>query len=458
MSLPAEPIGPASDEDPPGIFSGLLSDTTWSAISDALAVIAALVSVVLITEALGDEGYGAFGALYGLATIFSAITYSGPGLALIQRRFRFDDSLDSLIRSYLSLALLAASVSTVLAVGLALLLNPLSVAEIVVVVASELFANSLIWVAGWLVQAAAGFAAMIRVRIVATLLKLVAVPLLFVTGSLTIFNLGLAYLVLYGAWAAWLILVRLPGLGYPRAFFRRPNREVLASSGIFALPLAASQIQTEGDKVVLGATNQLADAGVYGLAFRIVLLGALPVRVIQGAAFHRFLPEGDGEQGYHLARVFRFTGLMFAVGALATLGLYMVLYVPLFDPIVNILIRDDFEETRRILPWLAFFIPLQALSSTPTNGLLGLGRATERAYVFLSSSFVSLVLYLLFIPNYGWEGAVGATLAGEIYLLVASWAAMIYYQRKADRAADSGGQRVEGAEVDSSDDDHSTVL
>ena len=63
-------------------FDGLAEDTLWSALLDMLAVIAALVSFRLFMLALPVASYGSFAALYGLVTTFSAITYSGPGLAL----------------------------------------------------------------------------------------------------------------------------------------------------------------------------------------------------------------------------------------------------------------------------------------------------------------------------------------------------------------------------------------
>jgi O-antigen/teichoic acid export membrane protein len=416
-----------------GAFDGLANDVMWSAALDVMAVFAALLSFTLFQLALPVESYGSYAGLYGLATTFSAITYSGPGLALIQRRVRFGDDLDDIQASFLSLALVAGVVSTVLAVGLSKLLIDLSWLEILLVTASELFANSIILVCSWLVQAAVDFPAMIRVRMGAVVLKLIAVPALYFTGSLTILNLGAAYLVLYGLFALWLIFVHLPAVGYNLSF-GRPSPEAVRSSGEFAVPLAASQIQLDGDKVALNAFNLEFDAGLYAAAYRVVLLGTLPLRVIGQAAFHRFLPEGDdGRSGYHLRRSARLTAFMFAIGCVVAGAIYGVLR--LAEPLIDVLIQDEYAGAKDIIPWLILFIPLMAISSTPTNGLLGLGRTKERAAVYLSSALLSVVLYIALIPGRGWEGAVIATLASEAYLAVASWAAMVYYQRLHDRDA-----------------------
>ncbi len=413
-----------------GSFDGLATDTLWSAALDFLAVVAALVSFALITKSLPLASYGAFAGLYGLATTFSAITYSGPGLALIQRRLRFNQDLDEIQASFLSLTVIAGLASSVVAVGLALLVIDLTFAEIFLVTASELFANSIILVCSWLVQAANGFPSMIRVRMFSVVLKLVAVPALYFAGALTILNLGAAYLTLYSGFALWLILFYLPRIGYTIRF-RRPPVDAVRSSSVFALPLAASQVQLDGDKVALNAFNLQADAGLYAAAYRVVLLGSLPLRVVGQAAFHRFLPQGeDDHPGYHLRRAAKLTAFMFGLGVAVSIGIYLLLYVG--EPLLDLLIQEEYAEAKTIIPWLVLFIPLLAISGTPTNGLLGLGRTRERAAVYLSSALVSVVLYILLIPGNGWEGAVAATLISEAYLAVVSWAAMIHYQRIAD--------------------------
>lgn len=411
-------------------FDGLANDTLWSAALDVFGVSTAIVSFLLLQKVLTDDQYGSFAGLYGLVTIFSSITYSGPGLALIQRHFRFNEDPDGIQASFLSLALIAGAISSLIAIVVAIFINNLSPLEIVLVTLSELFANSIIYVVGWLVQVKAGFPAMIRVRMMAVVLKLAAVPTLFVAGQLTILNLGLAYLVLYGGLALWLVLGRLPRLGYHLSF-RRPEPNVWRSSAVFAVPLAASQVQLDGDKVALEAFD-VPDKGLYAAAYRIVLLGSLPIRVIGQAAFHRFLDHGDqSTDGYHLRRAGRLTVFMFLVGLASAGAVYAVLY--LFEPLLDLLLEDSFAGAKDIIPWLVLFIPLIAISGTPLNGLLGLGRTRERANVYLSSALVSAVLYLTLIPWLGWPGAVVATLSSEAYLAAVSWVAMVHYQRIADR-------------------------
>ncbi|MDH3301046.1 MAG: lipopolysaccharide biosynthesis protein [Acidimicrobiia bacterium] len=411
-------------------FDGLAHDTLWTAAHDGLATITAMVSFLAITSVYeNDPGtYGAFVAVYGVVGPLGSMTFAGPGMALIQRRVRFGDRLDDLIGSFLAVALGLGVVSSIIAITFAALFIDLSTLEVGLIVISELFFNSFIFVCGMLRQAAGRYPDMIRTKIGTVLLKLVAVATLYPTGNLTIRNLAAAYVVLYGTYAMTMLFVVLPRDGY-NVRLRRPTRNAVTTSAVFSVPLAAASLQSDGDKVSLSAFNFDAQAGLYAAAYRLVFFGSLPLNVIGQAAFHRFLPEGDdGRNNYHLRRAAKLTAFMFVVALATSAALYLALPV-----LQALLLRGRFTEAVEIVPWLLLFLPLLALSGTPMNGLLGLGRATERAAVYVSSAIVSIALYMLLIPGRGWQGAVMATLGSEAYLAVASWVAMIYYQRLADR-------------------------
>lgn len=411
-------------------FDGLAHDTIWTAAHDGLAMITAMLSFLALTEVYRDDSaaYGAFVAVYGVVGPLGSMTFAGPGMALIQRRVRFGDRLDDLIGSFLAVALGLGIVSSIIAVAFAVVFIDLSTLEIVLIVVSELFFSSFIFVCAMLRQAAGRYPDMIKTKMGTVLLKLVAVATLFVSGNLTIRNLAAAYVVLYGCYALTMLFVVLPRDGYD-VRLRRPTRNALGTSAVFSVPLAAASLQSDGDKVALAAFNYDSQAGLYAAAYRLVYFGSMPLNVIGQAAFHRFLPEGeDGRDNYHLRRAAKLTAVMFGVAVLTAGALYVTL--PL---LATLLLRGEFAQAVEIVPWLLLFLPLLALSGTPMNGLLGLGRATERAAVYVSSAMVSISLYLLLIPGRGWQGAVMATLGSEAYLAVASWAAMIYYQRLADQ-------------------------
>lgn len=404
-------------------FDGLAEDTMWAGAHDLYASVVAMASFLMLQLVLPAEQYGAFFGLYGILTPLGSLTFAGPGLALLQRWYRYRQPRNEILTSFLSLTLLVGTVSSAVAIVVGLIFIELTPVEIVLIVLSELLATSTIFVCSWLIQIADDFPAMTRVKMGAVTLKLMAVVGLTVVGQLSIRNLAAAYLALYTLYVIWLLAGRLPRAGY-QIRLQRPPVDAFRSSAVFAVPMVASGIQTDGDKFVLNAFDLRADAGQYGAAFRIISLGAMPLRVVAQATFYRFLPEAPSDDGANLRRVAHLTGLLFALGV----GISFTLY--LARPVIDLLLVDEYNQAITIVGWLLLFLPLTALGVGPTNGLLSIGRVRERAAVYLSSSAVSVVLYLLLIPGRGWEGAVAATLLAELYLVVAAWATLIYYQRK----------------------------
>lgn len=410
-------------------FDGLALDTLWTAVFNVLQTVAAVVSFFFLTRTYSEDAgiYGGFVGLYGLIGPLGSLTYAGPGLALVQERIRYHRDLNEIFRSYVSVTLLLGLGTSTLAIVLGKLLVDMSLLEISLLVFSELFFVSLVFVCSMLMHAAVDYPTRVKVRIGVVALKIVAVVGLYVFGIFTIRNLAISYFSLYGLYSLWLFTRVLPSAGY-QLRLGRPGRRATRTSAVFAVPLAASSLQLDGDKVALNAFNFQAQAGLYGAAYRVVLLGSLPLTIISQAVFHRFLADDADRKNYHLRRSAAVSGLMLGVAIVTAIVIY--LFLPLVQ---NLLFEGEFSESTEIVPWLLLFLPLIALSGTPMNGLLGLGRSLERAVVFISAAVLSVVLYAALIPSRGWAGAVMATLGSEAYLAVASWVAIVYYQRQADQ-------------------------
>ncbi|MEM8926373.1 MAG: lipopolysaccharide biosynthesis protein [Actinomycetota bacterium] len=406
-------------------FDGLAGDTMWSGAHDALQLVTALTSFYLLQRGLGLESYGAYVSFYGLLGAFGAMCYSGVGLALLQRLMGEGDEPSTSLRSFLSLTLLAGSVGSVIAILLGAFTLTLTWAEVTIIVMAEIMTVAVIFLSSTAVQAVSGFAAAVRVKGAVIPMRLGVLLSLYATDSLTIRNLGTGFLLCFTLYCVYLLLYHLPKHGY-RVSFGVPSEEARRSSLMFSAPMGASKLQTDGDKYLLGAFRHTTDAGLYGAAYRMVLLGTLPLLALDTAAFQRFLPKGEGIPGLHLRRSVLLASLMGGASLFVAAGLYVML------PFLDFLFDEEFKQAADIVPWLLILIPLIATSSTPLNGLLGLGLADKRMWVYISSAVVSLFLYAVLIPPFGWEGALVATIISEIYLSIAGWAALWYHQRLAD--------------------------
>lgn len=410
-------------------FDGLAGDTVWAASNDGLGLLSSMVSFYLITRALPNERYGGYVGLYGLLGAIGAFSYSGVGLAALHRLIGERDDPDETLRSFLSLTVITGAALSALAIGLSLAFLRLSAVEICLLVVAELLGPAVIFISALLIQGVSGFAASARVRLGVVLIRLGSVLLLHLTGRLTITALGLTILACFTIYGAWILAVHLPRHGYTVSF-GWPNGLSLRSSGVFSVPMVATKLQTDADKFLLNAFGFRAEAGVYGAAYRIVLLGLTPLGSLDTAAFQRFLPRSEpGAIGVHWRRSTRLAMLMGGTSVVVALGLWICL------PLLHFLVEDRYDEAFDIVPWLLFMMPLISTSNLALNGLLGLGRPKTRMNVTIVSSVISMASYLTLIPSHGWKGAVIATYVSEVALAIIAWTTLWYYQRRADDEA-----------------------
>ena len=109
--------------------------------------------------------------------------------------------------------------------------------------------------------------------------------------------------------------------------------------------------------------------------------------------------------------------------------------IVLAAPLLPLVLGDEFQGSVQMTRVLSGLVLLRALSVFPLNGLLGLRRTALRTALTACGAAVSITLYFLLIPRWGWTGAATGTLIGEGSLVVAAWIALFVCQRRDDRDA-----------------------
>ncbi len=426
-------------------FDGLANDTIWSAAKDILLMVNAYASAQFLQLTFEKEVLGNYFGIFGVIGVLGAFVHSGVGMAALQRILGERDDPRRTINSYVSWGLIlsiAAVILTLIAAGLRL--KQLGIVEILALAAAELVVIGIVVVVTSSIQGILGFPAAARLRMGVIAIRFTITTSLFLFGGLNVRNLAFGFLAGFVVYAAWILKVYLPhhGLGYK---FVTPTKMQLTSGLTFSSPMAAGKVQTDGDKYLLPSFGFETEAASYGIAYRGMQVANAPLMALESAAFQRFLPKGEGQKDFHMRKANRFTWLMFGSGLV--LAIVMFLAMPILE---FLLFRGNTRDAADILPWLLGLIPVMALSGTPLNGMIGLGRAKERAYIFAISAAVSLALYLPLISRYDWRGAVVATYISETFLIVVGWWALWHYQQVENRRIDE--EEEEGSSVESSAD------
>ena len=87
----------------------------------------------------------------------------------------------------------------------------------------------------------------------------------------------------------------------------------------------------------------------------------------------------------------------------------------LADPLMRLIGGPSFSDGGVILKWLSISILGTSFGMTFGHIVLAINRQKEALLVYGSDALFSLLGYLLFIPRFGWMGAVGVTIFSEIY-------------------------------------------
>ncbi|NLA35980.1 MAG: lipopolysaccharide biosynthesis protein [Actinobacteria bacterium] len=406
------------------------NDAAWGTLHDICQLFVQTASFLLLGRRLGVEDYGRYAGVYGVVGPIGGLTWSGVTLAVLQRRLRERDSVRQTARDFfgytIALGVCAVGIGTLIA---GQIIGGLAITTIAAVMVAELFCNAVNQVSISMVQAEHGFAAATRLKMIILAIRVGVLLALVAMDSLTIAHLAIGFSVGFTVYTVALFRVILPAFGI-RVELAPPSQGIFKVTGSISLPIAAGVLQQDGDKAVLNAYGFQHDAGLYAAAFRVVSMGLMPLRALEGAAFQRFLPHDENARNEHTRRAFRFSILALSGSVVVGIG------VLVFAPLLDFLIGEDFAGAEAMIPWLLPFLPLTAIANAPSNGLLGLGRLGNRAAIYFGGASISLTSYIVFVPIFAepWKGAVLGTILGEAFLVVAGWMTLLHFQRRHNRS------------------------
>jgi len=160
----------------------------------------------------------------------------------------------------------------------------------------------------------------------------------------------------------------------------------------------------------------VADAGLYGAAYRVIMLAQIPIRSLANSTHLSFLGSAPRDA---VGLSLRYSLVAGAYGCLAAIGLAVL------APLLPLLLGAEFEEATSIVRWLAPVVVLAALTPFPSNGLLTYGRNGLRTMILVGNAVFAVALYVALIPPFSWRGAILATVIAETTMTAVAWMALL---------------------------------
>lgn len=178
----------------------------------------------------------------------------------------------------------------------------------------------------------------------------------------------------------------------------------------FATGIAGRLAYAEVDKLFLAHWTTTFVVGTYAAGYKILMIALMPIWAILETTYPRQIELAHRDR----KACVRYTIKVLVLNLVLASGIACALF--LSAPWVTYVLGDEYRESIGVLR-IGFLLPLlQAVHYTLGNFLAATGHQTARAVTQLAVLAVFVVIAVIVIPNYSWEGAIWAHLVCESLL------------------------------------------
>jgi O-antigen/teichoic acid export membrane protein len=212
---------------------------------------------------------------------------------------------------------------------------------------------------------------------------------------------------------------------------RRATSGELKDGSTYAAMLLVAANPTELDKIVAVRQVGAAEAGLYTAGSRVMGALVMPVLAMLLSAqprLFRHARTADGDMA-------RLVGMLFAA-ALAW-GLISGVLLALASPLLPWLFGNSYEQTARLMPWMAITAPFLSVRLAAGSVLVASGHPLERI-VFEFFGIACLVVGMLVLTrSFGVFGLIASVIVAEIAMALLGAGMVARQLRRKRRAAQS---------------------
>jgi len=409
--LDLEPEPPAASL---GLGSRALRNTIVVLTAKVIARLIALVTVLYMIRKLGQEGYGTFALLVNLTAIVSVVLDLGFNVLFVREGARHHDEIQRYLRNVMSVRLFMSVVSLLLlaAVVFAFGQGPLLAPGFVLMVLtsySTLLRNGL-----YAVQ-------QLGYEAIAVVLESVVLLVLILYGGMT--NQGViyyvwAYAAQYGFSCVYFSIVlaakRIALVGWQLEVSLM--REWFWKGLPFALTFVLTILYFRIDQPLIVAFKGLGQAGLYAAAYKpIESLLFVPITFLS-IVFPVLSVYYRERRAALLDAVSRFYKGLLLMGWPVSVGIFVLAH-----PLTPLLLGHGFLASEPAMRILALALGIAFVNNAFIGALNASDRQSSFTWAASWSLLANLILNLILIPLFGYQGASWATVLTELVLGTAGW-------------------------------------
>jgi O-antigen/teichoic acid export membrane protein len=396
--------------------SSLVRNTGWQLMGQGAGYGLRVVYFIVIARLLGVVQYGLVVSAFSLVNVVAQ--YSRVGMGMVLLRY-VSGNLARFAVYWGNVLLVTAMVGGVLVVVLRLaapsLLDPASARVVALMAVAVCLLEQVT------ISATQAFQAFQEMKTAAVLDQLTpmfrtfaAIGMLAAMHHATARQWAVAQMLVSAAATAVALSIVTVKLGLPK--FRPGLAWTHSGEGIeYSFASSTTNAYNDLDKTMLSHYGRSAENGIYGLAYRVIEMGSVPITAIQLAAVPRLfqLAESGNREPVMLGRKLLRHGLL--VSSATAAGMFAA------APLIPLLVGRGFSEATSALRWLCLIPVFRSVHGITGCVLTSVGLQRYRTLTQFSVVVLNFGLNVWLIPRYGWHGAAWSSLATDGTLGLLNW-------------------------------------
>ena len=389
-----------------------LGNVRWTLLSRLTMAAASLLLVAVLSLNLGAEEFGVYSGVVSLVAILGAVARMGAAEVMLEDLARRPDEQSRAFGRALATTTVAAVVGVAVALVLGLVILPsVPVSFIVTMAVGEFFFVVGNDITQRFLHAHERFREAAVAAILAIGARLLAVGSLIVYPLLSITDLGFRFLV--SGLVAWGIGLRAVVAVAGRPTLNLPNSVSEVRRGLeISVGATSHLVSSRVDQTLLLRAGLDQQAGIYGLASRVIANAMLPALALRSVFYPDHFREGAKGTSHAIALARRLAKPLAGYSALVFVGVLVI------APVLERLLPDSFEDVRWVLMLMGLLPLLRLIQALVSDVLTVTGFHELKSRVTVGGALCNVAMNLALIPIWGWRGALAATYTTEVCLLL----------------------------------------
>ncbi len=412
--------------------SALARNALWISAGQIVSWTVQALYFILLARLLGSREYGILAGAVTFVSLFSQYSAAGSGTVFL--RYVSIDRQEA--PSYwgnviLSLSLFGGALVVAVTIAARYVLNPASVAVVLIVAVSDCVFRQLALTSAQVFQSFERMKITALLTTLTNLGRLIAVcALLFLLRHGTAVVWAWTSAVVSGlAAAASVVLVQFQvhRIAFSISLLRKRLREGLG----FAFAASTNIVFNDIDKTLLSHFGMNVANGIYSTAYRVIDIATMPMWSIYTSALPRMFREGERSIRGTAKTVRKLLSSGLATGIAAAALCWFC------APIVPLLAGKSFAASVSAIRWLCLLPVFRAFALSAGAALTASGRQTLRTVVQVIAATFNFCINLYLIPRYSWWGAAWSSLATDALLGFGNWVMYLILSRRTNGAVTS---------------------